>query len=399
MHPSLQRLTEMTTRNHRLILGLMSGTSLDGLDIALCKIEGFGKNTQVTCLHHKTLSYSDSFRTKLKSCYANTMIDASEICRLNIEIAELHAEMALESLGEWNIQPGDVDLLSSHGQTLFHFPKSDPNNQIGRTYTWQIGDGDHLAMRTGIITLSDFRQKQLAAGGEGAPLAAYGDYILFQSETVDRILLNLGGIANLTYLPKGRNFSAVQCTDIGPANGLMDRWVKCHWPEHNYDPSGILAQKGKLIPSLLKYLSAHVFFNLPFPKSTGPELFNDSFLDKALKQMKEELNPLDVLCTLNTWTAQLVLEAISSFVSLNQSVEIFVSGGGRYNETLMQQIRSGLPSNHFLKNPADLGIPSDAKEAILFAVLANETVCGSNAYVPGTKSHPDVSMGKISLPV
>jgi anhydro-N-acetylmuramic acid kinase len=389
----------MTTRNHRLILGLMSGTSLDGLDLALCKIEGFGKNTQVSCLHHKTLSYSDSFRTKLKSCYANPMIDASEICRLNIEIAELHADMVLQSLKDWNVEPAEVDLLASHGQTLFHYPKSNPNNQTGRTYTWQIGDGDHLAMRTGIITLSDFRQKQLAAGGEGAPLAAYGDYLLFQSETIDRILMNLGGIANLTFLPRGGDFSAMQCTDIGPANGLMDRWVKRHWPEHKYDPSGMMAKQGKPIPTLLKALSAHAFFQQPFPKSTGPELFNDAFLDEALNRLDDDFNPLDVLCTLNAWTAQLVLEAICFFTWKNNAVEIFVSGGGRHNETLLLQIKRGLPSNQILKDPADLGIPSDAKEAILFAILANETVCGSNGCSPGTKSHPTVLMGKVSLTV
>jgi anhydro-N-acetylmuramic acid kinase len=398
MHPSLQKLTEISKRSSRTILGLMSGTSLDGLDLALCKMEGFGRNTRVTCQHHHTLPYTNSFRSSLKSTYAQSMMDAREICKMHIEFAEMHANLVLESLKSWGIATAEVDLLASHGQTLFHFPQSDPNNQNGRTYTWQIGDGDHLAVRTGIITLSDFRQKQLAAGGEGAPLAAYGDYLLFQSETTDRILLNLGGIANLTYLPQAGSFRNICCTDIGPANGLMDRWVNRYWPEQLFDLNGKLASRGKLIPSLLKQLSEHPFFKQPFPKSTGPELFNDLFLDEALNALHSNFEPTDVLYTLNKLTADLVLDAILFFIKKSNPVEILISGGGRHNDTLMQQIKAGLPINHTLTDSIDFGIPSDAKEAILFAVLANETVCGSIDCSPGTISHPAVSMGKISLP-
>lgn len=398
MHPSLIRLTEMAKREYRMILGLMSGTSLDGLDLALCKVEGFGKTTQLTCLQHTTIAYSKAMKSELKSIYAQHEMDARKICAMNVTIAETHAAMVLQCLDEWKFDSHQIDLLASHGQTVFHFPKEHKDNLTGKTMTWQLGDGDLLAVKTGIITISDFRQKQLAAGGEGAPLAAYGDYILFNNKEHDRMLLNLGGIANLTYLPKGGKFDSITCTDLGPANGLIDRWVSKHWPEFTFDAEGALASQGKVIDRLLIALSKHPFFEIPFPKSIGPELFNEHYIENALLECHENYNEIDVLATLNRWTAQLVSDAIQKISDKNETTEIFVSGGGYYNQTMMQSMKTLLPSNYIFNEIAFTGIPPDAKEAILFSVLANECILGSSVFEPGTVSHPSISMGKISLP-
>jgi anhydro-N-acetylmuramic acid kinase len=398
MHPSLIRLTEMAKRDYRMILGLMSGTSLDGLDLALCKIEGFGKTTQLTCLQHTTIPYSKAMKSELKSIYAQHEMDARKICTLNVTVAETHAAMVLQCFYEWGIDTHQIDLIASHGQTIFHFPKEHKDNLTGKTMTWQLGDGDILAVKTGIITISDFRQKNLAAGGEGAPLAAYGDYILFNDKEHDRILLNLGGIANLTYLPKGGKFDSITCTDLGPANGLMDRWVSKHWPDFTFDTEGALAAQGKVIDRLLLALSKHSFFEIPFPKSIGPELFNEHYIESALRVCNENYNAVDVLATLNRWTALLVSDAIQKICNKNGTTEVFVSGGGYHNQTLMKSIRSLLPSNYIFNEIAIAGISPDAKEGILFAVLANECIFGTNIFEPGKASHPSISMGKISLP-
>ena len=200
----------------------MSGTSLDGLDVALCHITGSGLSVAVQVEKFATVPYPEAFREEIRSVFAKQTIDFQQLCLLNPYIGIRHGSMVLDCLQQWQISPDEIDLIASHGQTVYHAPKKQHGLAQYPNATLQIGDGDHVAVTTGIITISDFRQKHVAAGGEGAPLAVYGDYLFFSKKGENRILLNMGGIANFTYLPGSQEANEVFTTDTGPGNTLLD---------------------------------------------------------------------------------------------------------------------------------------------------------------------------------
>ncbi|MFZ9719479.1 MAG: anhydro-N-acetylmuramic acid kinase, partial [Chitinophagaceae bacterium] len=264
--------------------------------------------------------------------------------------------------------------------------------------TLQIGDGDHLAVHTGIITISDFRQKHIAAGGEGAPLAVYGDYLIFSRAGEDRIMLNMGGIANFTYLPGNLNAEEVFCTDTGPGNTLMDAWIQEHVPGAYFDKDGALAASGEIHTGLLAALKANSFFDQPFPKTTGPELFNLAYLSAAREKSNTQgLSVADVMATLNRFSAETIAESVNKLISLNKHAVLYASGGGMHNSVLMQHLQTLLPHASFQKTES-LGVHPDAKEAVLFAVLANECIAGGKVSYGNRQGVPSVTMGKISFP-
>jgi anhydro-N-acetylmuramic acid kinase len=379
----------------------MSGTSLDGLDVALCKISGAEKNTVVTLQQFKTIPYSEETKSEIRKVFAKKTIDFQHLVLLNEWIGILHANMVLDCLKEWKVAPAEVDLIASHGQTVMHAPKILHQQAEFPNASLQIGDGDHIAVRTGIITVSDFRQKHLAAGGEGAPLAVYGDYYLFGNEKENRIMLNIGGIGNFTFLPKNQNPEHVFVTDTGTGNTLIDAYVKLHYPEMSYDKDAQIARKGKVNPDLLEALKDNSFFKGPFPKTTGPELFNLDYIQKAMTESQtQDLAVEDVLATLTRFSAETVAEAILFTMKYSETIPdtftVYVSGGGIHNPLLMEYLKELLPCS--FKNTNELGISGDAKEAILFAVLANETVAGGATNFGAKKGIPSVTMGKISFP-
>jgi anhydro-N-acetylmuramic acid kinase len=303
--------------------------------------------------------------------------------------------MIKNCLRKWNIPVAEVDLIASHGQTVYHAPQHLHQNPKFGNATLQIGDGDHLAVATGIITISDFRQKNIAAGGEGAPLAVYGDYILFGRKGEDRILLNIGGIANFTFLP-GSN-EDILCTDVGPGNTMMDAFMQQQFPGKSYDKDAAISKSGIVSEDLLLALKENDFFKHSFPKTTGPELFNLDYLQKAkLQSGTRQISVEDTMATLNRFSAESIVSAIKDCIKDKMAVKILGSGGGVHNPLLMQQIREQLPGCSFV-NIESIGINPDAKEAILFAVLANETICGNISSENGTNGIPCVSMGKISF--
>jgi anhydro-N-acetylmuramic acid kinase len=309
----------------------------------------------------------------------------------------LHGSIILQCLKKWKLTPAKIDIVASHGQTVFHSPKAiTPKARINSTF--QIGDGDHLAVKTGIITISDFRQKHIAAGGEGAPLAVYGDYLLFAKKGEDRIMLNLGGIGNFTCLPGSAKSSEVFVTDTGPANTLLDQTVRRYRTDISYDKNASLALKGKYNQQLLEALMADSFFRLPFPKTIGPELFNMEFVMNAQKASgTEKLSLEDLLATLTRLSAETIAAAIKKVIRKKKSFRLFLSGGGAHNPLMIQWIKELLPSVQFYRMD-DLGISGDAKEAVLFAVLANETLAGGKLHFGSRSKVPSVSMGKISIP-
>lgn len=260
MNAQISNLARIASAPSRIIIGLMSGTSMDGLDIALCEFTGAGLNTQVKVLHFITMAYTESFKEELKSVSFKSRVELEKVTLLNAVIGTYSAKLILQALDQWRYPLASVDLIASHGQTIYHAPVSLHQHKDFPNATLQIGDGDHIAVKTGVITISDFRQKHIAGGGEGAPLAVYGDYLLFSSPEENRILLNIGGISNFTYLPSGRNPDQVFSTDIGPGNTLMDQYVQLNYPGKYYDKDAGLAKQGKPNRELVKALLNHPFF-------------------------------------------------------------------------------------------------------------------------------------------
>jgi anhydro-N-acetylmuramic acid kinase len=399
MHSHIQQLARIGAKQSRLIIGLMSGTSLDGLDVALCKVSGHGPGTKIKLVQFATVNYNNAFKAAIRTIFSKRQVDLEQLCLLNPYVAELHSKIILQCLGKWNIAPRRIDLIASHGQTIYHAPQKLHRQKKFANATLQIGDGDHMARRTGIITLSDFRQKHIAAGGEGAPLAVYGDYLIFAKKGEDRIMLNIGGIANFTHLPASGKTNEIFSTDTGPGNTIMDAFIQTHFKGKHFDQDAHLAKQGTVHPALLKALLQHSFFKQSFPKTTGPELFNMDYLQQAMQRSgTTDLSHADIMATLSRFTAQTVCTAIQQVIPHDKPVKIFVSGGGMHNPLLLQRIQEALP--HCIFNTTDaLRINPDAKEAVLFALLANEMVSGNISYLgKGTPQMPAVTMGKISLP-
>lgn len=397
MHPNIQHLHEIANKPSRKVIGLMSGTSLDGLDIALCTIAGAGKTTEVKLEAFITSPYSQEVKDKILAIFSKKMVSLEQLCLLHPWLALQHATMINHALKEWKIIANEIDLIASHGQTIFHAPKSlHPNDAFG-SGTFQIVDGDHLATATGIITISDFRQKHIAAGGEGAPLSLYGDYFLCAHATENRILLNIGGIANFTLLHANGDLSEVLSSDTGPGNTLMDAYTRKYFNGLSFDKDGAIARSGNVNESLLNSLKSDSFFKLDFPKTSGPELFNLDYLTQAQMAIGVMLPHEDVLATLNKFTAQTISDAILKVTSRADQYTIYVSGGGLHNRLLMQHLSTLLP--HFtITSSMDLDILPDAKEAILFALLANEAVAGMPMLAGGNATQVATTLGKISFP-
>lgn len=395
----MQQLTAIAQKKQRRIIGLMSGTSVDGLDIAYCTISGEGNDTAIELTAFETIAYDPDFKAEIKSVFSKKEVDFEKLCLLNPWVAQQQAAMINTFLQKNKIKKEEVDLIASHGQTVYHAPKALHQQQKFSNATLQIGDGDHMAVETGIITISDFRQKHIAAGGEGAPLAVYGDYFIFSKKGEDRIMLNMGGIANFTFLPGSMDANKIFSTDTGTGNTLMDALMQQHFPGKYFDEDAAVAKKGTINASLLKALKDHSFFQQSFPKTTGPELFNLQYLQTAKERSDTtDLNVYDTMATLNAFSAQTIAEAIIKTMPQNNNFHLYASGGGMHNPLLMEQIKQLLPTIP-IHLTSELGINPDAKEAVLFAILANECIAGGNVqFSSELKGIPSVTMGKISFP-
>lgn len=397
MNNQIEKLHRISQKQTRKIIGLMSGTSLDGLDIALCSVTNSGTSTQLVLERFITMDYSDDFRKSIRKIFAKRQIDQQELCGLNAQIGIVHGQLINNALEKWGIPAGEIDLIASHGQTVYHAPQILTNNSALPNSTLQIGDADHIAVATGIITLADFRQKHVAAGGEGAPLAAYGDYLLFTDEKEHRILLNIGGISNFTFLPNSSSSLQAFATDLGPGNTIMNQYVDRFYGIE-MDKDAAIASRGKIHQQLLAALLSDPFLQMDFPKTTGPELFNLAYLEEMQKATATlDLAKEDVMATLNAFSAQAIVQGIKSVTADLENVGVYVSGGGLHNPLLMHNIKQGLPQMSVSSIDA-VAMNPDAKEACLFAILANETIAGSPENVSNIKDSPAICMGKISLP-
>ena len=374
------------------IIGLMSGTSADGVDAALVAIEGKGTSTQFEILGFLSKAYPDDLRQEiLELCEAGRV---DRICRMNTILGELFANVSLDVCAKSGVEIEEVDLIGSHGQTIHHLPEREEAYGVTVRSTLQIGDPAVIAERTGVTTVSDFRSRDLAAGGEGAPVVPLVDYLLFRSETRGRAMLNIGGIANVAILPAGCDSEEVFAFDTGPGNMVMDALAaKVSNGTLTYDQNGKLAAAGKVNEDLLNHLMEDPYLSKGPPKSTGREAFGRDFSDQVLDW---DLSGVDLIKTAAAFTAQSIADAFERFVYPNHEIhDLIVSGGGSENPILMNLIResfTGLDVGVI----DSLGVASEAKEALAFAVLANETRSGNPGNLPSvTGANRPVILGSI----
>ena len=386
-------LIQILNKRERLVIGLMSGTSMDGIDAALVKVRGCGLETKVELIKFICIPYEPALRQSLEDVSSYGSVD--KISELNFLVGEAFAGAALDVIRKSGFQMDDIDLIGSHGQTIYHNP---PSYKKGVPSTMQIGELDVIAERTGITTIGDFRTRDMAAGGEGAPLVPYVDYILFRKPEAVRIAQNIGGIANATVITE--KVEDVIAFDTGPGNMLMDKVMNLVTAgKEKYDRDGKLASQGSVDRRLLEELLSHPFFVQPPPKSTGGEVFGK---DKALKlytQVKDEIvSTRDLMITLLELTVESIALSYERFIFPEWKInEVILSGGGAMNPILVQRLRDRLGNVKFTTSD-EFGIPVDAKESVAFAILANELISGNLTNLPAvTGAKRRVPLGKIVL--
>ena len=394
MHSFIDKLQQISLKKERRIIGLMSGTSLDGLDVALCRFSGSGRRTLWKLEEFASVSYTDFERQSLRAISSLKTIQTRDLCLWNAELARRHATVVNGLLARWNVPAETVDLLASHGHTVYHAPAHEHAVAGMPNATLQIGDGDHLASLTGIVTVSDFRQHDIVRGGEGAPLARYGDFLLFTHTQQSRVLLNIGGIANATWLPAENTRFPPLCRDTGPGNTLMDGCVRRYWQGLARDEGGRLAARGTPDEALLYRLWQHDYLrNSAANATTGLEQFSWEWVQQQLPAAGPVLSREDLLATLTLFTAQTIARAICKMVARSNGqpagdTVVLAAGGGVHNSTLMNFLRRELGALP-LATTHEIGLDPDAREALFFAALANELFCGRD---------PRLQLGKISLP-
>lgn len=376
-------------------VGLMSGTSADGIDAVVVEISGGGRGSRANLIAHVHQSFSPAFRRRvLAACLHGTV---AEICELNFLLGEHFARAALAAVQRAGLKPAQITAIGSHGQTVHHLPNAKTPS------TLQIGEPSVIAERTGITTVADFRVRDMAAGGQGAPLVPFADWVLFTDEVRPRIIQNIGGIGNLTFLPPRAKLSDVIAFDTGPGNMIIDATVAAlSGGKLTYDRDGRWAARGKTSEKLLANCMSHPFLKRRPPKTTGREEFGEMFLKRMLTKARQlRLSDADIVATVTEFTAASIADAYRRFIlpklkpSQFEGMQIVIGGGGVRNTTLirMLQDRAGFGT---VCGHEDFGIDSSAKEPLAFALLAHETLHGRPSNVPSaTGARRAVVLGKV----
>lgn len=416
----------------------MSGTSADGIDACLVEISGNGIHTRINVLAFETYPYDEFTRTAiLDTCNPETGT-VDKVCQLNFHLGKLFANAAKSIANKAQIAIHDIDLIGSHGQTIHHLPGQatirkdegggmkaeeggerqeargekqearSKRREVGEGEGWdlphirsslQIGEPSVIAQETGVTTVADFRPRDMAAGGQGAPLVPYVDFLLFRDKERGRALQNIGGIANVTILPKNCGINDVIAFDTGPGNMIIDRITELVTNNtHHFDEGGKLAERGKIHDSLLATLLTHPYLSKPPPKTTGREEFGISFAEKLYKDAKHSgIKDLDILATVTAFTAHSIADSYKKCILPKHHLsEVILSGGGSHNDTLIKFLRQYLEPTIQIHSIDKFGISPNTKEALAFAILANETISGNPNNIPSaTGAREAVIMGKI----
>lgn len=394
MHP----LENLWRKPARLVIGLMSGTSADGIDAVLTRISGWGRDTRVEQLSFLFTPFPAPVRAQILHVAGGGSVDAAELCRLKTLLGILYADACQALCRQAGVAPGEIDLVGSHGQTIWHIPSPQP--YLGRTLsgTLQIGEDALIAQRLGCVVVGDFRVRDMAAGGQGAPLVPYTEFLLYRDSEQAVALQNIGGIGNVTILPANCTLDQVVAFDTGPGNMVMDALTQALTNgELAFDRGGALAARGRVHEGLLQWMMNDPYLDRVPPKTTGREVYGPAYVEALTAQARElGITLLDTLATATRFTAETIALGLNRFGGQTPQ-RLIVGGGGAWNETLMAHLRRLLPQCQVLRNE-DLGYSSDAKEAVAFALLANEAVFGVCNNAPSaTGAREPVVMGKISL--
>jgi len=381
-----------------LLIGLMSGTSADGVDAALVQIDGNACAPRTHLLAFHTHPFPEGMRAAILAASDLRTSTVDLLCRLNVALGEVFAEAAIEVARQAGLSIAAVDLIGSHGQTVRHLPEPSPFCGYSIRATLQLGEPSVIAERTGVMTAADFRPRDMAAGGEGAPLTPYVHYRLFADAQRSRVIHNIGGISNVTLLPAGAALADVRAFDTGPGNLPIDGAVgRITGGQEGFDKDGVRARHGRVHQPLVDELLAHPFLARQPPKSTGREAFGAPFVEQVCaRSMALGIWGDDLIATLTAFTAASIADAYRRFVLTRlPQVETVLCGGGSRNPTLMAWLRRELPEVEW-RLCDDFGISADALEAVTFAVLAHATGCGQAANVPtATGAGQAVVLGKI----
>jgi anhydro-N-acetylmuramic acid kinase len=382
-----------------LVLGMMSGTSADGIDVALARISGAPPKLHGTLLGHTSVKFSPALRKEILRVAEQHPITAGALSQLNFRLGEVFADAAIAAGRKFRVSPRRVSLIGSHGQTIFHQGRTAAYLGAPTASTLQIGEPSVIAAHTGITTVGDFRPADIAMGGQGAPLVPYADYLLYRHARIGRVSLNLGGIANITVLPRAAKPRQVFAFDTGPANMLIDALVS-HFTHgrQRYDKNAALAAQGRGLPELLNDLLHDPYLKLAPPKSTGREYYGHAYLKNLfVLGRRYRAKPNDLIRAATIFTALSVVDALNRFVLPKTDIrQLIVSGGGAHNPLILAQLSAVLPGIEILPS-SRLGIPEDAKEAYAFALLAYETFHQRPANLPSaTGARGPAILGKIS---
>ncbi|MDE2179283.1 MAG: anhydro-N-acetylmuramic acid kinase [candidate division NC10 bacterium] len=380
------------------VIGLMSGTSADGIDAALLEIGSGQALPKLRLLHFAVFPFPRGLREQILRVADAGSGATAEICHLNVLLGELFARAAVLVSRRAGIPLRDVALIGSHGQTIAHLPNSAVEHRVSVRSTLQIGEPSVIAERTGVTTVADFRPRDLATGGEGAPLTPYLHALLFRHLRRSRIVLNLGGIANLTFLPKGRNLRGVLAFDTGPGNVLIDGLViRLTGGAMSADLDGRIARSGNVDRRLLRFLMAHPYLKRQPPKSTGREAFGPLLIDALLHRAATQgIAEEDMIATVTAFTAETVALHVQRDLPRGAaSAELITCGGGANNPMLLTQLQEALPECR-LVTAGEAGFPGRAIEASAFALLAYLTAHGLPGNLPCITgaTHPAI-LGKI----
>jgi len=399
------RLLHIAVKESRLVVGLMSGTSVDGVDAALVEITGHGEKAKVDLLAFDSYPFPPELRARVFRLFNPREARVDAICQLDFLLGEVFAAAVERLLKDHGRRMEEVDLVASAGQTIWHDPQpviEDPkvdwiDHPIETRSTFAIGQSAVIAERTGITTVGDLRVRDVAAGGQGAPLIAYADWVLLRDERRGRCVQNIGGISNVTYLPPAATTDDVVAFDTGPGNMVIDALTEVATRGAlKYDKDGVLAASGNVIPEQLDAWMDDGYFRRPPPKTTGREHFGVQFARRIMTE-SHGVPIEDLIATATALTAESIARAYRDFILPRGPIdEVIVGGGGSQNLTLMQMLAERLPGCTILRHE-HFHIDSKAKEAIGLAIIANDAIAGLNTNIPGATGGRPTVLGKISV--